>query len=117
MELAECMSQVASLLRFFIEIRNYSYVDRISNALTYDPIEIAIKDALRHVRSLYDASVPLEDEKTGKVLRAIKVDKELKVLPKIPSEECVKRVLDAIREDISAARRLAIMALAYGGGS
>ncbi len=109
MELADCMSELAGLLRFFIEIRNYSYVDRISNALTYDPVEIAVKDALRHIRSLYDASF-----KDASGLSAVKIDGKSKILPKIPSEECVKAVLEAIREDISVARRLAVLALSYG---
>jgi len=111
--LEECLDEVAHVLRFFAELRNYSYIDRIANSLTPDPAEKALQEAMRHLRSLYDSSFLYKDEKTGKEYRAIKVDEESRVLPKIPSDDCIKNVLKAM-SDHSIRRRIALLSLAYG---
>ncbi len=106
-----CMEEVAYMLRFFADIRNYSYIDRIANALTPGPAEMALQEAIRHLRSLYDAS--FEVDKDGKKLRAVKIGDKTYILPKMPSESCVREVLEAIR-DGSHRRKLAILSLAFG---
>lgn len=105
----DCLKEVAGVLNFFVRTRNYSYVDRIGNSLSIEPIEMALKDALRDLASLYGSSSI--DEKG---LHYIVEDDRKEVLPKVPSKECIKAVLDMIREDISNARRLAIYALSWG---
>ena len=73
---------------------------------------MALKDALRDLASLYGSS-SVDD----KGLHYVEVDKGGKkskeVLPKVPSKECMQKVLDIIRNDISNARRLAIYALSW----
>ncbi len=109
----ECLDDVARVLRFFVELRNYSYIDRIANSLTSSPAEKALQEAMRHLRSLYDSSFTYKDEKTGKEYRATKVDDKTHALPKIPRDDCVKMVLEAISDD-SVRRKMAILSLAYG---
>ncbi len=109
----DCLHDVVRVLRFFAELRNYSYIDRIANSLTPDPAEKALQEAMRHLRSLYDSSFPYKDKNTGKEYRAIEDEGKTVVLPKIPSEDCVERVLEAM-SDHSVRRRLAILSLSYG---
>lgn len=114
-DVGECISELADVLRFFVELRNYSYVDRIANALTSEPVQISLRDALRHLRSFYDSSFEIKADE--KKLRAVMVRiggvEKQKVLPKIPKERCINEFLEAIRKDISVANRLAMMALSY----
>ena len=108
----DCLREVADVLNFFVRIRNYSYVDRIGNSLSIEPIEIALKDALRDLASLYGSSSI--DDKGLHYIELTKGDtKRKEVLPKIPSASCIDTVLRMIREDISNARRLAIFALSW----
>ncbi len=109
----ECMNEISSVLRFFADQKNYSYIDRIANALTPDPAEKAIQEALRHLRSLYDSSFDYKDEKSGKTLKAVRIGDKPVILPKMPKEECVREVLEAL-SDSSFRRRLAILSLSWG---
>ncbi len=109
----ECLDDMANVLRFFAERGNYSYIDRIANSLTPGPAEKALQEALRHLRSLYDSSIPKKNEKTGKEYRVVRLDDGVYALPKMPSEKCVKAILEAMSDD-SIRRRLAILSLAYG---
>ena len=111
--LEECLDELSNVLRFFAEQKNYSYIDRIANALTPSPAEKAIQEALRHLRSLYDSSFQYSDEKSGKTFRAVRINDNIVILPKMPSQKCIKEVLEAI-SDSSIRRKLAILSLSYG---
>jgi len=100
------------MFKFFVSLKKYSYIDRIGNALTVQPIEMALKDALRDLSTLYGSSSV--DEK-GLHYIQIKIDDrvEKKYLPKIPSQEDVRDFLEKVRKNISYARKLAIYSLTY----
>lgn len=106
----ECVKSIARVLRFFRETRNYGYVDRIGNALIPEHVEIALKEALRALDSLY-GSAPRDEKGHAYVA----VDDRKVVLPRIPSEKEVQCFLGLVREDISYARRAAIYALSFPG--
>lgn len=102
---------IVKMFRFFVRVRNFSYIDRIGNALSYEPVEFALRDALRAYVSIYNSAE--KEERAGRSIRFIR-DKETGepiYLPSIPSQEEVEAFLDKVREDIGYARRLAILAL------
>jgi len=49
--------EVSEFLRFFVDTRQYSIVDRIAYALSIDAAIAALYDAIRSVRALRDAAV------------------------------------------------------------
>lgn len=107
---------VIDMLKFFAKEGIFSYVDRIGNALTPDLIEVAIKDALRHLASLYYSSIKevvKKDDKEITLHYFIDKNNEKKLLPKIPSQEEVSLFLKAVREDISCARITAILSMSF----
>ena len=107
MKFIEEFSGLIKMLRFFVRTKNFSYIDRIGNALTYEPVEVAIKDALRDFQSIHN-SAKTEDGK--KVIYDKQTNKPI-YLPSIPSSEEVEAFLKKAKEDISYARKLAIFAL------
>lgn len=108
MSVEGCVNDVVQMLRFFAEIRNYSYIDRIANSLRPEIAEIALLEAMRHLRSLYDSAYKKEN------LNCVKINDEKKILPKIPSKDCMERIIQMMWESESARRRIAILALSYG---
>ena len=99
------------MFRFFVRTKNFSYIDRIGNALSYEPVEVALKDALRAFVSIYNsAEVEVKEGRTRRFIRDKETNKPI-YLPSIPSESEVEKFLQKVREDISYARRLAILAL------
>jgi len=100
--------EIVNMLRFFIRTRNFGYVDRIGNALTYEPVEMAILEALRAFRSIHESAKT--DENYGKY---IEKDGKKIYLPRIPSEEEIRTFLNAVRKDMSVAKRVATLALAF----
>ena len=89
-------NSIVDLLRFFVEKRQYSIVDRFANALSPDVIEVALYEALRTVKSASETE-------------------EVKIL--IPDEESIKYFLNIVRRDISIAREIAIRALSKSSSS
>lgn len=81
----KAMRDVARMLRDHVKDENYSYVDKLANAFNSYVAEISIEEALRAARS----------KGTW-----------------IASEEHVKAVINLLREDLSAARVIAALALA-----
>jgi len=111
MSFDDCIKEVAGVLRFFAtKLRNYGYVDRIANSLTPEPAEMALLEALRHLRTLYDAAKIDKD----KNLRYIITDDGTVYLPKIPSQDCLSEVLKMLVDD-KVRRKLAILSLSYYG--
>ncbi|MBD3193053.1 MAG: type I-A CRISPR-associated protein Csa5 [Candidatus Heimdallarchaeota archaeon] len=98
---------IINILRFFIRIQNFSYVDRIGNALSSEPIEMALKDALRDYRSIYNGAV----KKNGSRIFTDKRSGKSFPLYKIPKQESIEKVLSLIQTDASYGRKLAILAL------
>ena len=99
---------IVKMLRFFVQTKNFGYVDRIGNALNPEPVEVALLEALRAFRSIREsASV----DKKGK--RYVEKDGNKIPVPGIPSDEEVKKFLDAVQSDIGVAKRVATLALAY----
>ncbi|XRO77236.1 type I-A CRISPR-associated protein Csa5 [Methanocaldococcus sp. 10A] len=107
MEFVEEFSSLIKMLRFFVRTKNFSYIDRIGNALTYEPVEVAIKDALRDFQSIHN-SAKIEDGR--KVIYDKQTNKPI-YLPNIPDSEEVENFLKKVKEDMSYARKLAIFAL------
>ncbi len=85
----EALREVAQALSCFAEEKQYTYIDRIGDALSPEIAVKALKDALRALRSV-KASNPL--------------------LP-LPSMEAVESVIKMISENIEYASVLAALAL------
>jgi CRISPR type I-A-associated protein Csa5 len=99
---------IVKMLRFFVQTKNFSYVDRIGNALNPEPVEVTLHEALRAFRSIRESA--LIDEK-GR--RYVEKDGKKIPVPGIPTEEEVKAFLNDVRADIGVAKRVATLALAY----
>ncbi|AEH24646.1 type I-A CRISPR-associated protein Csa5 [Pyrococcus yayanosii] len=98
---------IVNMLRFFVRTKNFGYVDRIGNALTPEPVEVALLEAMRAFRSIWESA------KTDEGGRYIEKDGEKIYVPKIPSDSEVENFLNAVRENIRIAKRVATLALAY----
>ncbi len=103
---------IVKMLRFFASTRNYSFIDRIGNALNPETVEVAIRDAMRTFTSIYD-SAPVDEKglkyyeyEEGGVKRRIH-------LPAKPSEDEVAGFVKAVWQDVGVARRVAIMAMSF----
>ena len=103
-------SEVINLFRFFVDIRNYGYVDRIGNALSYEPVEYATLESLRAFRSIYESAKM--DENHRRYIEDNKTNRKI-YLPRIPSEDQVKTFLDAVKQNRGVARRVAMYALSF----
>ena len=99
---------IVKMLRFFVQTKNFGYVDRIGNALNPEPVEVTLHEALRAFRSIRESAIVGEDGR-----RYVEKDGKRIPVPGIPSEEEVKAFLDAVRSDIGVAKRVATLALAY----
>ncbi|MDK2783254.1 MAG: hypothetical protein PWQ32_843 [Thermococcaceae archaeon] len=100
---------IVKMLRFFVQTKNFSYVDRIGNALNPEPVEVALLEALRAFRSIRE-SAPVDEN--GR--RYVEDKNGNKILvPGIPKDEEVKKFLDDVRSDIGVAKLVATLALAY----
>ena len=108
---------IVKMLRFFVQTKNFGYVDRIGNALNPEPVGVTLHEALRAFRSIRE-SAPVDEN--GK--KYVEKDGKKIPVPGIPSEEEVKAFLDEVRSDVGVAKRVATLALAYpsrkeaGGG-
>ncbi|MHA1875170.1 MAG: type I-A CRISPR-associated protein Csa5 [Promethearchaeota archaeon] len=98
---------IINILRFFIRIQNFSYVDRIGNALSIEPIEIALKDALRDYRSIYNSA----EKRNNSRIFTDKRTGEKFYLYKIPKQKSIEKILTLIQTDSTYGRKLAILAL------
>ncbi|WP_297520791.1 type I-A CRISPR-associated protein Csa5 [Thermococcus sp.] len=99
---------IVKMLRFFVQTKNFGYVDRIGNALNPEPVEVTLHEALRAFRSIRESAIVGEDGR-----RYVEKDGKRIPVPGIPSEEEVKAFLDAVCSDIGVAKRVATLALAY----
>ncbi|WP_231845518.1 type I-A CRISPR-associated protein Csa5 [Pyrococcus abyssi] len=104
----EGYGEIINMLRFFVRIKNFGYVDRIGNALTPEPVEIALHEAMRAFRSIWEGAKTDEEGR-----RYIEKDGEKIYLPKIPSDTEIESFLNEVRRDIRIAKRVATLALAY----
>ncbi|QOJ79814.1 type I-A CRISPR-associated protein Csa5 [Infirmifilum lucidum] len=103
----EEFESIVRVLRFFAATRNYSFLDRIGNALNPETVEVALRDALRTFSSIYDAS-PADE----KGLKYYEYEEGRRIrLPAKPSEGEVAAFLRAVWQDVGVARRVAIMAM------
>ena len=94
-EEVELLRKFARYLRYFVEERIYSYIDRISNAITPDVAVYAIKDAVRALRSAH--------EKDPSV--------------KVPAERDVQEVIKIVQKSpILATSTIASIAMAFYPG-
>jgi len=99
---------IVKMLRFFVQTKNFGYVDRIGNALNPEPVEVTLLEALRAFRSIREST---SIDKDGR--RYVEKDGNKISVPGIPAEEEVKAFLDAVHADIGVAKRVATLALAY----
>ncbi len=99
---------IVKMLRFFVQMKNFGYVDRIGNALNPEPVEVTLHEALRAFRSVRE-SAPVDE--SGR--RYVEKDGKKIPVPSIPTEEEVRTFLDDVRSDIGVAKRVATLALAY----
>jgi len=110
-ELDKIPNEIVKMLRFFVQRKNFSYVDRIGNTLSKDAVEMALKDALRDLNSYY-----LSAQVDAKGFRFIKErDGSITYLPNIPSQNSIDTFLQLLNEDISYGRKLAMLALTWAG--
>ncbi|MDJ0271872.1 MAG: hypothetical protein QXN23_07380 [Candidatus Caldarchaeum sp.] len=82
---------VARTFRYFVFESKYGYVDRLANAFNHRIAEVAVMEALREARSAADAGEKVH----------------------IPSETHVRKVVELMKKDLSAAKVLAALALAF----
>ncbi len=99
---------IVKMLRFFVQTKNFGYVDRIGNALNPEPVEVALLEALRAFRSIRESAPADKDgrkyvEKDGKKIP----------VPGLPTDEEVRAFLEAVHSDIGSAKRVATLALTY----
>lgn len=87
----DALMDVARTLRFFVIESKYGYVDRLANAFNKFIAETALQEALREARSAADSGERVH----------------------IPSEDVVRKVVDLFHRDLSSAKILASLALAY----
>ncbi|MEN3056280.1 MAG: type I-A CRISPR-associated protein Csa5, partial [Candidatus Methanosuratincola petrocarbonis] len=100
---------IIGMLRFFVRIRNYGYIDRMGNALKYECVEMALKEALRSIKSIRDsASI---DEKGS--LYILDREKNKIYVPYLPSEDEINMFFVKTKEDIGLAHRVATYSLAF----
>ncbi len=99
---------MVKMLRFFVQMKNFSYVDRIGNALNPEPVEMAILEAIRAFRSIREST---STDKDGR--RYVEKDGKKIAVPGVPTDEEVRAFLEAVRSDISVAKLVATLALAY----
>ena len=99
---------IVKMLRFFVQTKNFGYVDRIGNALNPEPVEVALLEALRAFRSIRE-SAP-SDENGRKYIE--KDGKKIPV-PALPTDEEVREFIEAVHSDIGLAKRVATLSLAY----
>lgn len=85
------LMDVARTLRFFVIENKYGYVDRLANAFNKFIAQTALQEAMREARSAADSGEKVH----------------------IPSEDIVRRVVDLFHRDLSSAKILASLALAY----
>ncbi len=126
------------MLRFFIDDRRYSIVDRLAFALSIESAETSLLEALRVISALMERSInAVIKSKTGKEYRVtccdygegdgpgingefVSADKKELVgkggycvpCPIMPSREELNELLKELRNDLTIGRRIAI--LAYG---
>uniref|UniRef100_A0A7C2K2A0 Type I-A CRISPR-associated protein Csa5 n=1 Tax=candidate division WOR-3 bacterium TaxID=2052148 RepID=A0A7C2K2A0_UNCW3 len=98
---------IVKMLRFFVRTRNFSYVDRIGNALNPEPVEMALLEAIRALRSIRESAINKEGRKY------IEKDGEEILVPGLPTEDEIRAFLNIVYSDIGTARRIATLALAY----
>lgn len=122
--------KIVNMLRYFVDTRQYSVVDRLAYAVNPAVAKYALYDAVRQIRSAKDRA------KEGKTDRGSveccfydKAEGEgcdvgFKVAiegaphccvpcPAIPTEEELARVMEALERDVSSAAKLAALALSY----
>jgi len=80
---------IINLLRFFVERRQYSIVDRFANALSPEVIEMALYEAIRTAKSARDTGEKVE----------------------LPDEDTIRAFINFVKSDISIAREVAIRSL------
>ncbi len=109
--LDEIPNDIVKMLRFFVQRKNFSYVDRIGNTLSVEAVEMALKDALRDLNSYY---LSAQTDKEG---RRVIIDRNENSipLPNVPSQESISKYLELLRKDIGYARKLAILSLTWAG--
>lgn len=130
--------KVISLLRYFVDTKQYSVVDRLAYAVSPDVAKYALYDAIRQIRSAKDRSRQAKTEKgaveccyweeLSKEAQGGQAEAECDVgfrvtidnkphccvpCPMIPGEEELNKVIERIEEDVSYAAKLAALALSY----
>ncbi|MEM2871920.1 MAG: hypothetical protein QXJ55_08365 [Candidatus Caldarchaeum sp.] len=85
------LMDVARTLRYFVMESRYGYVDRLANAFNNFIAETALQEAMREARSAADSGEKVH----------------------LPSESVVREVVDLFHRDLSAAKVLAGLSLAY----
>ncbi|ALV63027.1 CRISPR-associated protein, Csa5 family [Thermococcus sp. 2319x1] len=99
---------IVKMLRFFVQTKNFSYVDRIGNALNPEPVEVALLEAIRAFRSIRESAAVGENGR-----RFVEKDGSKIPVPGIPTEMEVKEFLEAVHRDMSVAKLVATLALSY----
>jgi len=99
---------IVKMLRFFVQMKNFSYVDRIGNALNPETVEVALFETIRAFRSVRESA---SIDKEGR--RYVEKDGNKILVPGIPRDEEVEKFLEDVRSNIGVAKLVATLALAY----
>jgi CRISPR type I-A-associated protein Csa5 len=126
-------SSVVSLLRFYVDTKQYSVVDRLAYATSPATAEYALYEAIRQIRSAKDRSIIAKwkhdgrednveccyyDVKRGECDVGFEVEHNgvkycCVACPLIPREDELENIVKAIESDLSVAAKLAALAMAY----
>ncbi|MCU7786884.1 type I-A CRISPR-associated protein Csa5 [Pyrobaculum sp. 3827-6] len=129
-------SSVVSLLRFYVDTKQYSVVDRLAYATSPATAEYALYEAIRQIRSAKDRSIIAKRRREEKEEEVECCYYEVKkeggeecevgfevehngvkyccvTCPLIPREDELEKIVKAIESDLSVAAKLAALAMAY----
>ena len=102
--------EVARMLRFFVELGNYGYVDRLSNTYNIEIVERTIYEALRESKAGMSNVRTKED---GKKVYVDSKGKVYNITPYLPSSDVIQKFLDSAVKDLRICRVASALAFTY----
>ncbi len=102
--------EIARMLRFFIELGNYGYVDRLSNTYNIEIVERTIYEALRESKASM-SYIRTNDE--GKKVYVDSKGKVYNITPYIPPSNIIQKFLDSAAKDLRICRIASALAFTY----
>lgn len=102
--------EIAKMLRFFVELGNYGYVDRLSNTYNIEIVERTVYEALR------ESKASLTNVITNKEGKRVFVDskgKKHSITPYLPPSDVIQKFLESAAKDLRICRVASALAFTY----